>query len=248
MLYDQNATTAEIESAQIDIALLPVGAIEQHSRHLPLGTDWIGVAALARRVAELLGQDRDVYLLPALPYSLSQCHGPMPGTVWLRPQTLAAVLRDTVLSLREQGIRRIVVVNGHGGNFILDSEIRELNLSYPDLIVIDSTSCATPSAHQPTGRVTGGDIHAGAGETSSQLHLSPQAVRAEHADYVPPVGREFLDYAYMLQISPQGVWGQPSKGTAELGELALERQAMSLAGGIPRAFEQIERLRVGEDL
>ncbi|MGM0400658.1 MAG: creatininase family protein [Chloroflexota bacterium] len=247
MLYDAEATYADLEAAEVEIAILPIGAIEQHSLHLPLGTDWIGAEALARRVAERLARDRDVYLLPGWPYSLSQCHGPMPGTVWLTPRTLADVLGDTVRSLYTQGIRRVVVINGHGGNFVLDAEIRELNLRYPDLILLSAASWDTAGGARPTGRVTGGDIHAGEGETASQLYLNPQHVGSERVDYVPPVGREFLDYAYMCHISPHGVWGRPSRGTAEAGKEQLERAAEALVRAVQEAFEGIAALKGGEE-
>ena len=243
MLYDTILTTVALEKAHIDVALVPIGAIEQHSIHLPLGTDWLDVDHLAHRVARLLAKEMDVYLLPAWPFSLSQCHGPMPGTVWLRPTTLANVLRDIVLSLHNQGIRHIAVINGHGGNFVLDPEISELNTIAPDLIVIDAGSWRPSRGQGPTGRVTGGDIHAGAGETATQLSLNPEHVRPARVDYVPGVGREFLDYAYMKQISPDGVWGRPSEATAEAGAQAVERTAVGMARNIMEAFGQIASLR-----
>jgi len=126
LLYDESATTVDLDAASIDLAIVPVGAIEQHSQHLPLGTDWLVAQAVARRVAELLASERNVYLIPALPYSLSQCHGPMAGTLGLRPETVASVVRDVVFSLYRQGIRHVVILNAHGGNFVLDDEIREL--------------------------------------------------------------------------------------------------------------------------
>lgn len=245
LLYDGSTTTLELKEARIDIAVLPIGAIEQHSVHLPVGTDWINVQALSRRMAEWLARDRDVYLLPAFPFSLSQCHGAMPGTVWLKPETLANVLRDLVLSLYEQGIEHVAVVDGHGGNFVLDAEIRELNGNFPDLMVIKAVSWdRNAGGSGDPGEVgRGDDIHAGAGETSTQLHLNPEHVRSQRVDHVPAVGREYLDYAYMEQISPWGVWGRPSQGTARAGERALECAASRMARNVLRAFDLIDDLR-----
>jgi len=238
MLYDLAATAAELAAVQIALAILPIGAIEQHSQHLPIGTDWLSIQALARRVGELCTEWGDVYLLPALPYSLSQCHGPGLGNVWLRPETLAAVLRDVVLSLKREGIHRIAVLNGHGGNFVLDAEIRELNASHPELVVLNVTS---------RGFRRGGgsqDIHAGAGETSRMLALHPELVHGPPPDYIPAgLGPEFLDYAYMAQISPTGIWGSPSEASAQAGAKALEEAAQRLAQRIRHAFEEIERQR-----
>jgi len=64
LLYDESATTVDLDAASIDLAIVPVGAIEQHSQHLPLGTDWLVAQAVARRVAELLASERNVYLIP----------------------------------------------------------------------------------------------------------------------------------------------------------------------------------------
>jgi creatinine amidohydrolase len=249
MLYDSGATSEALRGAALDMAILPIGAVEQHGRHLPVGTDWLIAQALARRVAEQLAIARDVYLLPALPYSLSQCHGPMPGTVWLTPRTLGDVLRDLVGSLVRQGIRRIVVLNAHGGNFVLDDEIRELNLHHPDAIILNASTWAAAgagasgAAPAATGRVVGGDIHAGASETAAMLAIAPERVQSPQIDHIPPVGREFLDYAFMCQISPHGVWGRPSEaGAAADGvpEEAIEQGVASLDASAARLAEQIE--------
>ena len=244
MFYDATSTTTRLRAAAIDIAVVSIGAIEQHARHLPLGTDWIAVQALARRVAAHLAQELDVLLVPAFPYSLSQCHGPMLGTVWLKPETLASVLSDTVTSLYDQGICHILVLNGHGGNFVLESEIRELNALAPDLVVLSGASLRATQAKGPSGRVVGGDIHAGAGETAGQLYQSPEDVRLGSVDYVPPVGREFLDYAYMSQISPDGVWGRPSQAVKPTNK-DLEDAAAVLAAAAARAFAAVRLARRG---
>ena len=107
-MLDAWNTSREIGENLPEIAVFGIGATEQHSIHLPVGTDWLGVSDLTRRVAAEL----DAFLVPALPFSMSECHGPMAGTVWLGPRTLAAVLRDTVHSLYAQGFRKVLIVNG----------------------------------------------------------------------------------------------------------------------------------------
>jgi creatinine amidohydrolase len=131
-MLDALSTSAAIAAARPSTAVLPIGSIEQHSRHLPLGTDWIAATALAHRVASEL----DAYLLPALPVSMGRCHKPMAGTVWLRPMTLAAAVMDIVRSLAASGIHQVVIVNGHGGNFTLEVAARELNLAHPVFSVL----------------------------------------------------------------------------------------------------------------
>ncbi|RKX99981.1 creatininase family protein, partial [Candidatus Poribacteria bacterium] len=108
-------TWEEVKEANVEIAILPIGSIEQHGRHLPLGTDWL----IADRLARELGERLNAYVLPALPYGNSQEHMGFPGTIPLRPQTLALVIEDIILSLRHHGIKKVVVLSTHGGNWII---------------------------------------------------------------------------------------------------------------------------------
>jgi creatinine amidohydrolase len=241
-MLNAHHTAKEIGEARPRIAVLGIGAIEQHSHHLPVGTDWLAVRELARWVAEGLG----AYLLPALPFSMSQCHGVMAGTVWLRPRTLAKVVRDIVLSLREQAICRIVLINGHGGNFVLEAVVRELNLSYPELMVVMPTPSAGPEDVQ-VFEPAGPEIHAGQVETSYQLYLNPDHVKEQRTDYIPPVGREFLDYAVMEPLSPHGVWGMPSLGSAEKGRLAMEARAKAIIAHAHQLFSELSQRKGGPD-
>ena len=237
-LLDHRATSAQIRQARPDVAVFGIGAIEQHAHHLPLGTDWLAVSEAARRVAEELA----AYLVPALPFSMSQCHGPMAGTVWLRPKTLAAVVADVVTSLQEQGIHRIVLVNGHGGNFVLEAVIRELNLSRPRLRLIMPGAASVLDADHQVCQTADLEVHAGEAETSVQLAIDPGLVTGERFDYVPPVGREFLDYAFMGYISERGVWGCATLGTAEKGRVILERQVQHICRLAREAFALLDDL------
>ncbi|MCW3992253.1 MAG: creatininase family protein, partial [Candidatus Bathyarchaeota archaeon] len=237
-MLDARNTSKEISESQPEVAVFGIGAIEQHSIHLPLGTDWLGVSDITHRVAK----EMDAFLVPALPFSMSECHGPMAGTVWLRPETLAAVVRDTVLSLYEQGFRRVLIVNGHGGNFVLEAEIRRLNLNHPDLIVL-IPPFLPPRPGEPKIWDKGVGIHASESETSHQLYINREHVKDERIDYMPPVGREFLDYAYMGFISEWGVWGYPSYGTVEKGEKATTRRVERIVEWAREAFSVVESLR-----
>jgi creatinine amidohydrolase len=241
-MLDARNTSKEIGEHLPEIAVFGVGATEQHSTYLPLGTDWIGCSDLTRRVAEAL----DAFLVPALPFSMSQCHGPMAGTVWLKPETLAAVVRDTVLSLRAQGFRQILVVNGHGGNFVLEAEIRRLNQSYPDLVVLMPPSLLRASPGEARIWDKGVGIHASESETSRQLYINGEHVKDERVDYMPPVGREFLDYAFIGFISEWGVWGYPSYGTAEKGEKATALHVARIADWATHTFARVKALRLKE--
>lgn len=233
-MCDEYSTSLEIAAARPEIAVFGIGATEQHGRHLPIGTDWITISEISRRVALEL----NALLIPAIPFSMSECHGPLEGTVWLKPATLAAVIRDVARSLREQGIRKLLILNGHGGNFVLEPIIQELNREYPYFTVIMPAEVwAVAEGDEAIYETATSEVHAGEAETSVQLYLTPDRVRPERMDYVPPVGREFLDYVSMERISPDGVWGIPSYGQAGKGERAIAAQVQAIVRFARQAFE-----------
>lgn len=234
-MLDYRSTTGDMKAAQPEIAVLGIGAIEQHGRHLPVATDWTQVSEISRRVA----QELDALLLPAIPYSMSECHGLMPGTVWLKPTTLSAVLRDVARAVREQGIPTLLVLNGHGGNFVLEPTIQELNQRYPDFLVLMPTEVWAAVGEEQIYEKTGQGIHAEEMETSMQLFLNPEHVKEARADYLPPVGREFLDYTVMPLISPEGTWGTPSHGAAQKGERGIAAQVRVIVEFVGQALETL---------
>jgi creatinine amidohydrolase len=110
-----------------DLAVLPIGSVEQHAG-LSLATD----AILAERVAVEAAEPLGVPVFPALPYGLTPGFTAFPGTVTLRLETFAAVLRDVLDSLKRSGFRRVLIVNGHGGNSPAESVGAEWMMDHPD--------------------------------------------------------------------------------------------------------------------
>src|SRR5205807_7800309 len=110
-----------------DRIVLPIGSTEQHA-YLSLETDNI----LAERVAVEAAEPLGVPVLPVLAYGLTPSFGAYPGSPTLRVATLVAVVQDLLDSLRDQGFRRILVVNGHGGNAPADAARREWGASHAD--------------------------------------------------------------------------------------------------------------------
>jgi creatinine amidohydrolase len=240
-MVDWRNTSPEIGEAKPEYALIPIGAIEQHSEHLPVGTDLLICKALAQRVADELGS---CYLLPTLPYSCSREHYDFAGTVWVRPETLAAILEDLVGALHHQGITKIALLIGHGGNWICKPKVRELNLDRKGFHVI-----VTAPEGLSTGAGEFDDLHAGGGETSLILHLHRDLVKMDRVkpDFAPTQGREFIDYVGMRGVTPHGHWGPPSTATAEKGEEILATAARSAAQYIRNTFAQIEQLEAACD-
>lgn len=239
-MRDFTVTSSDLREGLPEVAVFAVGAIEQHGAHLPVGTDWILAYELSRRVAEKL----EAFLVPALPFSLSQCHGATPGTVWLKPNTLAQVVEDVVLSLYQQGIKKIVIINCHGGNFILSEVVEDLNRHFDDIYVVMPPESLAPYEGIFSSDAMEAEVHAGEVETSLQLFLNAEHVRKDRiVDHVPTVGREFMDYAFLKQISLAGVWGRPSRGTASKGRRYLERLVNAYVDYAREALDFLVRSR-----
>ncbi len=229
-------TFHEIEQAKPEMAILPIGAIEQHSYHLPVCTDYYAAQALAERVARELD---NCYLLPALPFSCSREHCDFAGTVWLKPATLAAIIEDLVGALHHHGINKVAVLVAHGGNWILKPTIREIDLDRKGMHVIFTTPEAFTVAQGEFA-----ELHAGHGETSLMMCLRPDLVKMDQVkpDFAPTQGREFFDYTGLRAVSPTGLWGAPSKASAEQGEQILRNATKRAVEYIRKTFAEIERL------
>lgn len=155
-----------------EVAVLPWGATEPHNLHLPYGTDTVEserIAAEAGRLAWEAGAR--VAVLPTVPFGANAGQVAFPLTVDVRPSTQAALLGDVVASLERQGIRRLVVLNGHGGNDFR-APVRELQATSPVLICLVDWFRIPPDEEL---FVDAGD-HAGELETSLMLHVAPELV------------------------------------------------------------------------
>lgn len=176
---------ADLAALGPDITIvLPIGATEQHGDHLPLGVDTALAEHIARASVAAATEQAvaPVVLAPALPYGRSDHHFGFPGVLSLRSETLAAVLRDIVRSLPESGLRRLFVLNGHGGN---DATLRVALADAADAgpVVVGGASYWTIAWDllQAAGIDDLGPIpgHAGGFETSLLLALADDLVQLE---------------------------------------------------------------------
>ena len=214
------------------LAVLPVGAFEQHGSHLPLATDSLIAGALAAGLADKLG----ALLLPALPVSCSQEHAGFPGTVWLGAGTLAAVVGDIRASLAHSGVERLAIVNAHGGNLVLAHLAREANLEAPR-VWLGPGRHIQEAAFAAAGIETGvhDDMHAGEYETSVLLHRYPHLVRMEEAaDELAE--RPLLAVKGLTAYSRSGTVGRPTRATEEKGRKALEAMVAAMADEVKEVF------------
>ena len=219
----------------LDTAILPLGSIEQHSHHLPVGTDYLVVSALAQAVAERI----HAYLLPALPISTCYEHKGKKGSVWVSPKTFYSMLQDIILCLKDQGFSKVIVMIGHGGIFVAPPAIRELNATTDGLQVIILDSPAAPHCAALVEGDPQNELHAGEIETSMVLYLYEKTVDLEKMkqdDCIPNVPREYLNYASILKLSKTGAWGLPSLASREKGERLFRQTVDDYVAYIENAF------------
>ena len=201
------------------LVVVPLGSVEQHGHHLPLGTD----TAIACAVAEAASPGLSALLAPALAYGASGEHEGFPGTISLGTEALTGLLVEYGRSAcRWAG--RVLIVNGHGGNLdalraagtLLREEGRDV-------------------AWYPCG-IPGGDAHAGRTETALMLHVEPESVRRDRAvaGATEPIASLLprLRAEGVHGVSPNGVLGDPAGATAGEGADLLERLAARLVAAV----------------
>jgi creatinine amidohydrolase len=208
------------------VAVLPVGATEQHGPHLATGTDTLLADEVAVRAAERTGD----IVLPALPYGCSLGHTDhWPGTLSLLPATMIALLVEVGRWTRASGFRKLVTVNGHATNGPpCESALLQLRHEIPDLRPrFVSIFELTPEIAARYGE-DAPDFHANEAETSMLLHLAAEQVHLERAvdEEDRTVGR-VLRYA-VPAVTSSGVVGRPSEATASRGADLLDQLVAAL--------------------
>ncbi|MDI5971875.1 creatininase family protein [Streptomyces sp. SL13] len=212
-------TTVDVQDQAPKVAVLPIGSFEQHGAHLPLITD----AAIASIIAREVASAYPVLQLPPITIACSHEHGTWAGTVSISARTLHAVVTDIAQSLEASGIRKLVLINAHGGNYVLSNIVQEANVTEPRMSLFPQGH-EWNRAREHAGLVSNShdDMHAGEIETSILLHAEPSVVRPgyETADH-DGGERPFLLTEGMKAYTQTGVIGFPSHATAEKGKAVL---------------------------
>jgi creatinine amidohydrolase len=211
-----------------DFAVLPVGAVEWHGPHLPLGTDLILAEGFA---AESGGAHRGV-LFPAVPYAA--CPGQtrlLPGTVPVRPEVAVGYLADVLEGIIAAGFPRVLVVNGHDANMSTVRAAMEWvsGRRQASLLLVNWFQLVTPAETTEIYGEAPSRGHGGAYETSAVLGFAPDAVRLDAASDLPPKPKLPIRHPYVLVESWPEPWAGWS-GHVSLANPAAGRRVRELAG------------------
>ena len=211
------------------IFVQPLGAIEQHGPHLPFNTDLLIADRVATEAVERVGEEHDVWLLPSLAYTKSNEHAWSAGTFWLSATTLLAVLDDIGRCVAMTAARKLVFMNGHGGNSaIVGVANRELRLHHGLMTFLAHPGLPPDQGGASPESELGMGIHGGTDETSLMLHLAPDLVdmstavrnvpeRLAENDHVRFGGA--VSFGWLSNdFGPHGHIGDPTTATAERGK------------------------------
>ena len=194
---------------------IPFGSVEEHGYHLPLSTDTIEAYEVGKRAAEKI----PLFVAPPIHYGSCRSTSRHPGTISISTSTLKSLLKDIIRSFHSHGLKNFIVLTGHAGGshrMALQDAGEELLAELVDinLAVVTEYDLAKESGK---GLIeTPGDAHAGEIETSRIMHSHPHLVKgtaeAEYPNF--PVGILVRD---KRKYWPNGVWGDPTKASAEKG-------------------------------
>lgn len=240
------------EYAEVDpmktIAILPTAAIEQHGPHLPVGTDTMIAEGMLDQLRKDCPDDFDIRILPIQSIGKSNEHLFAPGTLTLAAETALRAWVEIGLSVSRAGVKKIVIVNSHGGNLDLVSILsRELRVQAGMLAV----KCQWSGFGHPEGMFSTHErsygIHGGDVETSLMLAFRPETVDMSKAGEfrssaedgkIPPVGQ--VSYGWVAtDLNEAGVVGNASAATSEKGYATAKHQ-------VAEFIELLKQVRTAE--
>ena len=222
MLHEMSWVEAKEYFTKADAAILPVGSNEQHGPQNPLGTDHLIAKAIAEETAKRTG----TVCLQVIPFGVSSHHKQFWGTIYISPRTFKNYVKEACLALNYYGIRKIVIVNGHGGNLhVLLEMARELREKGIFASIFQWWAAANkllPDLFKPEEK-----RHAAAEETSVNLTLHPHLVNLDKAVDEEPRRHTAQTEGITLPLDTvdytgSGVFGKSTTASAERGKKVFE--------------------------
>jgi creatinine amidohydrolase len=209
-------------------AIIPIGSLEQHGAHLPVSTD----SLITEYIAKVVAQKIPSFILPVISYGVSYEHKPR-FNLSLRNCTLSNMINDVCISLVENGVKKIILLNGHHGNMgVLQYIGQNLYEKVPSDIKIYTINYW----HLMQSEFD----HAGNVETSLVLAIAPDLVKMERAKpNSKKLSKSKVTYSsitnnpgYFLKITGNGVWGDPRNATSQKGRKLLDEIVKNLSKAI----------------
>lgn len=223
--YLPHMTWPEVQDLRTrsDMVIIPVAALEQHSLHLPIGTDFLNGVERAKLIAQRV----DALVAPILLPGNSPYHMEFAGTITLSSQTIQQVYFEAAQSLMAHGFRRFLLLNSHGGNQVITRYVADRINQETEGIAVELGDAAAPyltvTAQRPDATPRVFDRHGGVGETSASLFLTPNLVNLSAARAAALTMPEHLQ-----KMLPEVIAGDP---TATLVFLAEGLKAKSTGKG-----------------
>jgi len=226
-------------AAEDALVIVPVASLEQHGPHMATGVDIILATGVAGRTASgIAATGAPVVVTPCVWTGLAEHHMEFGGTVTLDYDSFAGVLRGVVKSAARHGFRRVMLLNGHGGNSeAVIVAASEFTIEFGIKVAAGTYWHVVPEVIGPLLERQAGLMHACEAETSMMMHLSPASVRTErlpeaHGPLSTRVEGQPVGLAMRRSfkaLSPSGVVGDARAATAEKGERLLAAISAKLA-------------------
>ena len=239
-LADITGPNVPEQISENSVILLPVGATEQHGPHLPMSVDTVIAEETSSALLDSVGEEIDLWLLPTLSISKSNEHTWSPGTLSYSTATMVSILDDIARCVATTAARRLVILNGHGGNTsLLITACRDIRVAHELLTFLVHPSVPPASGGTSTEEEMGMGIHGGLNETSVFSYLRPGETRMEKAVRRVPewmAENKWVKFGGKVQFGwtsrdfgSEGLIGDPTDANPELGKELFESAVESLA-------------------
>jgi creatinine amidohydrolase len=235
LLEEMNAIRVKEKITDKTIAILVIGACENHGDHMPFGSDFIFPMKLVEKVIDDLSENslmksnkNNIILLPAIPYGVSSHHNNFQMTMSMEPSTMISIIEDIFSSLVKNNIKRILVITGHDGNISpIEIASRRIKNKNEDVVIacLESWWVLVGQKDKDLFEVWSGLGHGGEAETSAMMYVRPDLVNTNYAPdkVIPNLPNEDIRiYWKFNELTNTGATGAPQKASVEKGQTIIK--------------------------